>query len=140
MNNARAHEASTPQNLFNGVLGGPIWCLFAFPTKVPNICNSRMNASPKMGVHLGVIGLHPLHSPPFVKVCFTPKHIFYHMGPCTSHLVVNPMLGLQHMCPLEIVTIPNYKCIGPPISMCWSIHYPFTMKRHAPIRNWDNIR
>jgi hypothetical protein len=29
---------------------------------------------PKVGVHLKVIGLHPLHSPPFVKVCFTPKH------------------------------------------------------------------
>jgi len=44
--------------------------------------------------HLGVIGLHPLHSPPFVKMCFTPKHIFGLMGLCISHLVTNPMLGL----------------------------------------------
>jgi hypothetical protein len=29
---------------------------------------------------LGVIGLHPLHSPPFVKMCFTLKHIFGLMG------------------------------------------------------------
>ncbi len=77
-------------------LGGPILCFFAFPTKVLNICNSRMNATPKMEVHLGVIGLHPLHSPPFVKVCFTPKHTFGLMGPYTSHLVMNPMLGLRH--------------------------------------------
>jgi hypothetical protein len=28
------------------------------------------------GVRSASIGLHPLHSPPFVRVCFTPKHIF----------------------------------------------------------------
>jgi hypothetical protein len=50
-----------------------------------------MIVTPKVGVHLGVIGLHPLHSPPFVKVCFTPKHFFALMGPWTSHLVTNPM-------------------------------------------------
>jgi hypothetical protein len=35
-----------------------------------------VSATLKVGVHLGVIGLHPLHSPPFVRetVCFTPKH------------------------------------------------------------------
>jgi hypothetical protein len=44
--------------------------------KVLNIRNSRMIAIPKVGVHLGIIGLHPLHSPPFVRMCFTPKHIF----------------------------------------------------------------
>ncbi len=54
-----------------------------------------MSVTPKVGVDLGVIGLHPLHSPPFVKVCFTPKHTLGLMGPCNSHLVTNPMLGLQ---------------------------------------------
>ncbi len=39
----------------------PIWCLFTFPTKVLNIHNSCTNAIPKVGVHLGVIKLHPLH-------------------------------------------------------------------------------
>jgi hypothetical protein len=34
-----------------------------------------MNVTPKVGVHLGVIWLHPLHITPFVRVCFTPKHI-----------------------------------------------------------------
>jgi hypothetical protein len=54
---------------------GPIWCLFTFPIKVLNIWDSCTNVTSKMGlVHLGVIGLHPLHSPPFVTVCFTPKH------------------------------------------------------------------
>jgi hypothetical protein len=48
--------------------------------------------------HLGIIGLHPLHSPPFVKVCFITKHILGLMGPCTSHLVANPMLRLWHLC------------------------------------------
>jgi hypothetical protein len=55
-----------------------------------------MNATPKVGVHLGIVKLHPLHSPAFVKMCFTSKHTFDFMGPCTSHLVTNPMLRLQH--------------------------------------------
>jgi hypothetical protein len=41
------------------------------PTKVRN---SYTSVIPKVGVHLGVIGLHPLHFPPFVKMCFTPSH------------------------------------------------------------------
>jgi hypothetical protein len=55
---------------------GLIWCLFAFPTKALNIWDSRTNVIPKMRVHLGVIGFHPLHFPPFVKVCLTSKHTF----------------------------------------------------------------
>ncbi len=73
---------------------GPNWCLFVFSTKVLNICNFHMSVSPKVGVHLGIIGLHPLHSSSFVKVCFTPKHILGLMGPYVSHFVANPMLGL----------------------------------------------
>jgi len=49
-----------------------------------------------MEVHLGVIKLHPLHFTPFVKVCFTCKHILDLMGPCISHLIANLMLGLHH--------------------------------------------
>ncbi len=45
---------------------GPIWCLFAFPTKALNIHNPCMNVTPKVEMHLGVIGLHLLHYPPFV--------------------------------------------------------------------------
>ncbi len=44
-----------------------------------------------MGVDLGVIGLHPLHSPSFVKACFTPKHTLTLMGLWTSLLVTNPI-------------------------------------------------
>ncbi len=53
---------------------GPIWCLLTFPTKVLNSRDSRMNVIPKVGMHLGVVVFHRLHSPPFVRVCFTPKH------------------------------------------------------------------
>jgi hypothetical protein len=36
---------------------GLIWCLFALPTKVSNICNSHMSATPKVGMQLRVIRL-----------------------------------------------------------------------------------
>ncbi len=51
---------------FQQYVGGPIWCLFTFPTKVVNILISTHVQLPKW-VHLGVIGLHPLHSPPLWK-------------------------------------------------------------------------
>jgi hypothetical protein len=54
-----------------------------------------MSATPKVGVHLGIIRIHPLHSPSFVRMCFTPKQTLGLMGPCASHLVLNPMLKLQ---------------------------------------------
>jgi hypothetical protein len=64
-------------------------------TKVLNVHNSHTNVTPKVEVHLGVIGLQPLHSPPSMKMCFTHKHMFGLMGLWTSHLIVNPLLGLQ---------------------------------------------
>jgi hypothetical protein len=94
MDNVRALWAFKLQDLFNGVLGAQFGVFFPFLTKVLNIHNSHKSATFKVGVHLGVIGLHPLHSPPFVKVCFTPKHILIFMGPYISHLVANPMLRL----------------------------------------------
>jgi hypothetical protein len=72
----------------------PNLVFFPFLTKAMNIHNSHTSATLKVGMHLGVIGLHPLHSPPFVRVCFTPKHTLNLMGPYTSHFVTNPMLGL----------------------------------------------
>jgi hypothetical protein len=36
-----------------------------------------MNATPKMGVHLGVIRLNLLHSPLLVKMHFTLEHIIF---------------------------------------------------------------
>ncbi len=70
-------------------------CLFAFITKALNIHNSHTNVTSKVGGHLGVIGLHPLHFPPICeRMCFTPKHIFGLMGFWISHFVTNPMLGL----------------------------------------------
>jgi hypothetical protein len=83
-------------------------CLFNQSFEIQNSCTS---ATPKMGVHLEVIGLHLLHSPPFVKVCFTFKHILLGLvGLCTLHLIMNPMLGLQH--------IVHHKC-----GVCISPHY-----------------
>ncbi len=87
----------TLQDLFNDVLGAQIDACLFFPTKVSNIHNSCMNATPKVGMHLGVTRFHPLHSPPFVRMCFTPKHIIGLIGLCILHLVVNLMLGLQHI-------------------------------------------
>jgi hypothetical protein len=85
--------------------------MFAFSTKVLNITNSYTSAIPKVGMHLGVIGLHLLHSPPFVKMCFTLKHIFFNlMGLYILHLVTNLMFGLQH--------IMHHKC-----RVCISPHY-----------------
>jgi hypothetical protein len=48
--------------------GGPIWCLFAFSTKAQNIWDFGMNVTPKVGVHMEVIGFNLLHSPSLVKV------------------------------------------------------------------------
>jgi hypothetical protein len=85
------------QDISNGVLEAQFdTCL---PTKALNIRNFRANATPKVGVHLGIIGLHPLQFPPFVKVCFTPKHTLGLMGLCISHLVTNLMLKLRHLRP-----------------------------------------
>jgi hypothetical protein len=94
MNNVSAFETSTLQELSNGVLGTQFCVFFALPTKALNIRNSCMNAIPKVGMHLEVVRLYHLHSPSFVKVCFTPKHIPALMGPWTSFLVKNPMLKL----------------------------------------------
>jgi len=74
-------------------MGAQFGVFFPFQPRLQTFA-IRMSATPKMEVHLEVIGLHPLHSTPFVKMCFTPKHIFGLMGPRTSHLSTNPMLGL----------------------------------------------
>jgi hypothetical protein len=60
---------------FQWCSGGPIWCLFSFSTKVLNTWDSHTNATPKMRMHLRIVGFHLFHSPPFVRVCFTFKHI-----------------------------------------------------------------
>ncbi len=78
---------SSPNEQCEGILGiytsrpfqwyprGHIWCLFAFSTKVLNIQDSRMNATPKVGMHLKIVEFNLLHFPPLVRVCFTPEHI-----------------------------------------------------------------
>jgi hypothetical protein len=45
---------------------GSIWCFLVFSTEALNIQNSHTSVTPKVGMHLGVIGFHFLHSPPFV--------------------------------------------------------------------------
>jgi hypothetical protein len=47
---------------FQWYLGGPIWC-FCFSTKALNIHDFHTSATPKMGIHLGAIGLNLLQSP-----------------------------------------------------------------------------
>jgi hypothetical protein len=45
---------------FQWYFGGPIWCFFVFSTKALNIRDSCKSATPKMGVHLGIIGFNLL--------------------------------------------------------------------------------
>jgi hypothetical protein len=66
-----------------------------------------MNATPKVGVHLRVIRLRPLYFPPFVKVCLGVKHTLILMGPCISHLIMNPMLRLRQTNPYELRKNPK---------------------------------
>jgi hypothetical protein len=76
MDNERELQTLKIQNLFNGIMGAQFGAYFPFPTKAPTIRNSCTNVIPKVGAHLGIIGFHPLNSPPFVKMCFTPQHTF----------------------------------------------------------------
>jgi len=93
MNNVKAFEASTVQDLSNGVMGAQFGVVRPSNqgyehSQLQHECNSQS------GSGLGVIRLHPLHSPSFVIVCFTPKHTFAVMGYWTSLLIVNLMLRL----------------------------------------------
>jgi hypothetical protein len=45
---------------------------------------------PKMRVHLGVIGLNLLHSPSFVRMCFTFEHTFL------AHMPLHPTFSHEH--------------------------------------------
>ncbi len=81
---------------FKYLLQDLIWCLFVFPIKVLNIHNSCTNATPKVGVHLGVIGFHPLHFPHLWKCVSHLNTFFWPHGLCISRLVMNPMLRLWH--------------------------------------------
>ncbi len=75
--------------------------MFIFSTKVLNIQNPHASATPRMRMHLGVVGLHLLHSPPICECKrwspMTPKSntLSWPRGPLHSHLVANPILGLQ---------------------------------------------
>jgi len=81
---------------FQWYLGGPIWCLFTFPTKALNIQNLRTNVTP-----ICALGSHWVPSLALSPVCESVFHIQTYflglMGPYTPHLVVNPMLRLWHM-------------------------------------------
>jgi len=55
-------------------------------------------------MRLGVIGLHPLHSPPFVKMCFTPKHAFGLMGLTFCH-EPNVKVATNIVCNIMIVIL-----------------------------------
>ncbi len=93
----RRHLKNLCFKTFLMVSWGAYFVFFTLPTRVLNIHNSCKNAIIKMGVHLGVTGLHPLHSPSFVRVCFTPKHTLTFMGPWTSLLIRSPMLRLRQV-------------------------------------------
>ncbi len=77
----------------NGILRAQFGVFFPFSTKALNIHNFHTNATPKVEVHLGIIGLHSLHFPSFVRVCFALKHTLDLMALYASHFVTNPMLS-----------------------------------------------
>jgi hypothetical protein len=62
----------------------PNLVFFTFSTKALNIWDFNTSAIPKVGVQLGIIGHHFLHSPPFVRVFFTLEHIYWPHGPLHS--------------------------------------------------------
>jgi hypothetical protein len=72
MNNVKAFQASKLQDLSNGILGGPLWYSFTFPTKLLNIRDSRMSAAPKWECTWESLGSIP---------CILP-----HLWECVSHL------------------------------------------------------
>ncbi len=118
------------QDLFNGVLGAQF-----------GVC---LHFQPKLWT-FATLGLHPLHSPSFVIMCFTPKHTLGLMGPFTSHLIVNPMLGLQHpWCSSQHFCFHCAKCklsCGTRTTTCASLnHVQFLplMSQHYVRHKWHS--
>jgi len=72
------------QNLSNGVLGAQFGVCFPFQPKLWTFI------TPKVKVHLEVIGFLPLHSPSFMKVCFTLNTLFWPHGPLHATLSHEP--------------------------------------------------
>jgi hypothetical protein len=66
-----------------GSPGSSISCLFVFSTKVLNIWDFHTSATPKMGIHLEIVGLNLLHSPSLVRMCFIPTHTL--LASCALH-------------------------------------------------------
>ncbi len=81
---------------FQWCLGGPNWCLCALWTKGLNIWDSRTNATPKVKVHLGIIGVHSLAPSPTCESLFHSRaHFFGLMCSCIPHLVANSISRFQ---------------------------------------------
>jgi hypothetical protein len=79
MTNAKALKASTFHKIYNVILGAQFGACLLFQPSLQTFTTLARVQFPKWECtweSLGIIGLHPLHSPPFVKVCFAPKHIF----------------------------------------------------------------
>jgi hypothetical protein len=85
--------------------------------------------------------IYSFYNPKFKKLssgydCFWYMLIWLY--PCANPYSTHS--SPRGMCPLKIETIFNYKLIDPPRGMYPSIHYPSTMKRYMPIRNWNNTK
>jgi hypothetical protein len=65
-------------------------------------------------MHLGIIELHPLHSPSFVRVCFTPKHMVCHLhGPLDFTFNYEPNV--------KVVTLMIFDWIVHYIRIWWTL-------------------
>jgi hypothetical protein len=69
---------------------GLIWCFFSFLNKALNIQDSHTSTTPKMGMHLRVIGLHPLHSPHLRDCVSHPNTLFWPHGSLHSTFNCEP--------------------------------------------------
>jgi hypothetical protein len=96
---------------FQWYLGESNWCLFSLSTKALNIWNSHTNATPKVGMDLGVIGLDLLHFPPFAKLCFSPKHTLWLHVPLHSTFSCKPDVKIVTQIELEHIFQHSQPCL-----------------------------
>jgi len=104
---------------------------------VITIWDFRTNVTPKVGMHLGVIGSISCTLPICESVFHTQTHFLGLISPCVPHLVVNPMLGLQQYFQLSYFKVDsNLLLFYNMNSKAFPIHCvklsSFTNKRYIP--------
>jgi hypothetical protein len=113
----------------------PIWCLFTFLTKAMNIHDSRTSATPKVGVHLGVIGFILCTLPHLWKCVSHPNTISWPCGPSHStfnrkpnvKVVTLSLIKKRGQCfhwHLEFSCFLCIKLLSPSLDLSWTLSFP----------------